>query len=343
MEIRQATSPEDLAAWDRYVAAHPRATFFHQTGWKRVVERTLGHRATYLQAEDRGRVRGVLPLFHVRSLLFGRSLVSVPLAVCGGVCADDDAVTGALLDRAKREAEALGVRYLELRNREAVGEGLPSRNLYVNFERPIVRDADRNMAAIPRNQRHSIRQGQKAGFESRIGGVELLDVFFDVYAESVRNLGTPVFPKALFANLLEEFGARCRILTVWADGAAVAGVLTFFFRDRVMPYYGGARRIGGRASPNDFMYWELMRYAGEQGYTVFDFGRSKRDTGAYHFKRHWGFEPTPLAYQYHLVAQRALPDTSPLNPRFSVPIEIWKRLPLPLTKVVGPWIARSLP
>jgi FemAB-related protein (PEP-CTERM system-associated) len=341
-EVGPVGPVQDGEAWDRYVLGHPDATFFHLWGWRCVVERTFGYRPIYLAAGDRDGVRGALPLFEVRNLLFGRSLVSVPFAVLGGVCADDPETAGALLRAAVLEAEMRKVRYLELRNARPVGGRFVRKDLYVTFERPIDRDPDRNMAAIPRNQRRSIRIGQKAGLESRVGGKELLPGFYDVYAHSVRNLGTPVFPRPLFENLLDEFGEACRILSVWHEGTMVAAVMTFFFRDRVMPYYGGALRQTFPLAANDFMYWELMQYAAARGFSVFDFGRSKRDSGSYHFKRHWGFEPVPLAYEYHLVTQKHVPDTSPRNPAFSLPIRLWKRLPVPVTKVVGPWIARSL-
>jgi len=187
-----------------------------------------------------------------------------------------------------------------------------------------------------------IRQGQKAGLEARIGGIEFLSRFYDIYAHSVRNLGTPVFSRRLFENLLVEFGQSCRIFTIWREGKMMAGVMTFFFRDRVMPYYGGALKEAFCYAVNDFMYWELMQYAAQKGYKIFDFGRSKRGSGSYDFKRHWGFEPMPLAYQYHLVWQKSIPDLSPFNPKFSLAIKIWRHLPVSLTKLIGPLIAKQL-
>ena len=332
----------DPTAWDAYVDTHPAATIFHGTPWLRIVERAMGYRPHHLLARRGSRVCGVLPLFRVPGLPSGHALVSTPLAVYGGLCADDGDATRALLGASEELARRLRSRYVDLRHQTAV-ESLPSKDLYVTFRREILPDRGANMAAVPKNQRRSIRVGEKNGLTARVGGLDLLSPFFDVYSQSVRNLGSPVFPRRLFQALLEEYGDACRILGVFHRGGMVSGVLTLFHRDQVMPYYGGATREGIRLATNDFMYWSLMCYGAERGCTVFDFGRSKRDSGAYHFKRHWGFEPTPLAYQYQLIRQREMPNMSPANPRFSLAIRIWKRMPLGLTQWLGPKLVRYFP
>lgn len=330
-------------AWDQYVQGMTGGTFFHLTGWKRVVEKSFGHQAHYLCVEEGGLIKGVLPLFYVKSLLFGRSLVSVPFGVYGGIVADSQEVGGTLLETAKKLVPELQVAYLELRHIEKNGFDLPAKNLYVTFRREIYKDLDQNMAAIPRKQRRMIRQGIKHGLTSTLGGPELLPQFYNVYAHSVRNLGTPVFPYAYFRNLMEEFGEHCRILSVWYRGKMVGAVMTFFYKDQVMPYYGGALRDYFAYAVNDFMYWELMRYGCEQGYRIFDFGRSRQGTGSFDFKRHWGFESKPLFYQCHLNRSCTAPNLSPSNPRFKLWIAAWKRLPLSVTKLIGPMIVRSIP
>lgn len=328
--------------WDTYVWRHPQATFFHSTGWQRILEKTFAYRSFSCVARCRGVITGILPLFLVRHLPFGYSLVSTPFAVYGGLCADDQASRDALLYHAQTLAQHMRVRYLELRQVESLPR-LPIKNLYVTFKKEIDGDPEKNLVAIPRKQRRMVRQGEKHGLRAHLGGEEFLDGFYHVYSHSVRHLGTPVFPRALFAHCLREFGTACRILAVFRDEQMVAGVLTFFFRDQVLPYYGGALQDALPYAVNDFMYWQLMCAAAEQGCRVFDFGRSKQGTGAYDFKRHWGFEPTPLPYQYYLVAQHTLPDINPLNPTFSLPIEAWKRLPLPCTQWLGPKIIRFFP
>jgi len=335
-------APLDGRGWDAYAAAHPNATLFHQPAWLQVVQETFGYRSISLRAQREGRTVGFLPLFLVPTLPWGKAAISTPLGVYGGAIADDLATEQALLAHATEIATERGARYLELRHERAV-EGLPTRDLYVTFRRAILPDAEQNMAAIPRNQRRSIRVAQKHGLTTRVGREDLLDGFFRVYSESVRNLGSPVFPRGLFERLLKRLGEDCFILGVYREGTLLSAVLTFTYRDQVLPYYGGAIQEGIRYATNDFMYWSLLCHAMERGLKVFDFGRSKQGTGSFDFKRHWGFEPTPLAYQYRLIRQKTLPDMSPKNPKFSLAIRMWQRLPLPLTQWVGPHLVRYFP
>lgn len=329
-------------AWDEFVTRHPGATLFHRAAWQRAIERTFGYRSHCVAAWRGEQVAGILPLFLVPTLPWGHALVSAPQAVYGGPVADAEDSREALLRHARDLGERLGVRYIEYRNLAPVPD-LPSKDLYVTFRRAILPTVDENMAAIPRNQRRSIRIGLKSGLTTEVGREDLLGPFYALYSHSVRNLGTPVFPVTLFANLLAEFGSDCRILLVRREGRPVAAVLTFFFRDEVLPYYGGARREEFRFGVNDYMYWGLLVHGMENGFKVFDFGRSKQGSGSYDFKRHWGFEPTPLYYQYHLVRQRSMPDLSPKNPKFSLAIELWKRMPLWLSQRLGPALVRYFP
>jgi FemAB-related protein (PEP-CTERM system-associated) len=233
-------------------------------------------------------------------------------------------------------------RYIELRHIKAANGSLPKKDLYVTFRRPIFDTEEANMSAIPRKERAEVRKGMKNNLVSRWGGEEVLDPFYHVYSSSVLNLGTPVFPKSLFRNLLAEFGEKCRILTVWNGNMMCAGVMTFFFRDQVMPYYGGALKECFSLSVNDLMYWDLFRYGQENGYKVFDFGRSKKGSGSYKFKEHWGFAPEPLEYQYYLPEGVRMPNVSPSNPKFSFAIDLWKRLPQSIANRIGPPITRYL-
>src|SRR5262245_50331563 len=186
------------------------------------------------------------------------------------------------------------------------------------------------------------RQGAKHGLRPDFAR-EHLDSFYDVYAHSVHMLGSPVFPRRLFAAIAQEFGKDCELLTIWKDDAMVAGVLTLYYEDQVLPYYGGARREAVPYAVNDFMYWELVCHAAQAGYRVFDFGRSREGTGPYNFKRHWGFEPVPLPYQYVLLDGAAMPNVSPANPKMRLAVEAWKRAPYPLTRLLGPALTRYLP
>lgn len=339
MEIKELT-PERGTEWDRFVERHPQATFFHRRGWKEVVERAFGHPMPYLFAEEGQDIVGILPLGHVKSFFFGNALISNPFCVYGGAVAETEDARRMLENHAVHLARECGVDYLELRNRIRGPSSRPIKSLYVTFRKELDPDPEKNLSAVPRKQRAVIRKGISSELVSVIdGGV---DRFFCAYSESVRNLGTPVFPKRYFLLLKEVFGDACEVLTVEYQGRVVASVMNFYFRDEVLPYYGGGTAEARDLKANDFMYWEVMRRAVEKGVRIFDYGRSKEGTGSYRFKTHWGFEPEPLPYEYELVKAKSIPDINPLNPKFRLFVAAWKHLPLPVSRLVGPWISRNL-
>lgn len=343
-------SNADAAQWDHFVRRADDATFCHLSGWLRVVERVWRHQSHSIFAERNGQVVGVAPLFRVANsplgLWSGSRLVSTPNAVYGGVVADDDIIRAELIKTARLLAEELRVDYLELRDtreRDPAASDFRRQDLYAAFERPLTEDEDALMKSFPRDIRRMIRLGVKGGLSSQIGREELLDDFYEVYAASVRRLGTPVFPKRLFAEFLREFADASDILLV-RQGERIAGAaLSFYFRDAVAPYYGGAYPEGHVVGVNNFMYWELMRSAARRGYSRFDFGRSKRGSGSYEFKRGWGMAERPLPYHFLLVRADRMPELNPMNPKFKLLIETWKRLPFSFTKLIGPMIVRYLP
>lgn len=341
-DIRVRTLDADGAArWDAFVEAHPETTFFHRAGWRRVVEHGFGHAAHFLYAESGGVVAGVLPLIHRKSRLFGDALISTLGCVYGGPVADDARIRRALDDRALALAGTLGVGHLEYRCRAPLHPDWPRNDsLYATFRKRLDPDPEKNLLAVPRKQRAMVRKGIKAGLESTVGGD--VDGFYRLYAESVRNLGTPVFPRRYFRALAEVFGDDCEILTVSGQGRAYAAVMSFFFRDEVLPYYAGSTEGARARAANDFMYWELMRRSCERGCRLFDFGRSKAGTGAFAFKKHWGFTPEALHYEYRLFRGNEIPTINPLNPRYRAFIALWKRLPLPVANLIGPILARDL-
>lgn len=340
-DIRIASLDGGSAArWEAFVERCPDATFFHRAGWKQAIERGLDRPCHYLYAERGGEICGVLPLVHVKSRLFGNSLISNGFTVGGGVAAVDDAARAALDARALALAETLDVDYLEYRGGPAHDGWARNEGLYVSFRKPIGPDPEADMLAIPRKQRAMVRKGIKAGLESVVErGVDRLH---PVYAVSVRNLGTPVFGKRYFRALIDAFGESVDVVTVTHGGEAVASVMNFYFRDQVLPYYGGGAPAARPLAANDFMYWEVMRRAAERGFRLFDFGRSKVGTGAFSFKKNWGFEPEPMDYEYRLRKIAALPEINPLNPKYRLFIGAWKRLPLPVANMIGPRIVRSL-
>lgn len=347
--IRQSTSiaieeiaPGGEAEWDRFVLASEHGTFFHLSGWKRVVEEVLGHRCHYFLAREGTSIRGVFPISRIRNFLFGDCLVSLPLTVYGGVCADDGASFRALVDAGTEMGRRLGVRYMEMRNRnEPYPSDLPSRDLYVTFTLNLSPGPDALMKQLPRDTRYAIRKSLKAGLEWTEG--VSVDEFYDIFAENVHNLGTPVFSKRLFVVLKEQFPESCRIFGVRKAGRLIASVLCFYFRDQVLPYYAGANSEFFADAPNNFMYWKLICQSHEEGVRVFDFGRSKKGTGSFQFKSSWSMDVTPLPYRYQLIRGKEVPKLSPVDEKFKLAVRLWKQLPLGVTKLIGPGLIRWVP
>jgi FemAB-related protein (PEP-CTERM system-associated) len=349
LSVPDAVSPEvavrtlksnDRTRWDAYVHGHAQATFFHLAAWQGVIKRAFGHRTHFLLAEQDGDIVGVLPLAEINSRLFGHSLGSLPFCAYGGILADHDAAYRALDTAAQALARELKVGSLEYRNQVAVHAEWPTKDLYVTFKKAIQPEVEANMNAIPRKQRAMVRKGIKAGLVGEIDADTTR--FFQAYSASVHRLGTPVFSRRFFRLLKESFGDQCEVLTITLEGKVIASVMSFYFRDEVLPYYGGGVDAARAVAGNDFMYWELMRRACERGLKVFDFGRSKRGTGSFDFKKNWGFEPTPLHYEYFLVTDKDVPEINPLNPKYRLFIRAWKKMPLALANVIGPHIVKNL-
>jgi len=337
-------SPSDTAAakqWDAFVMACPSATFFHRVAWQGIIASVFRHDTYFLYAEESGQIQGVLPMAHVNSLLFGNALVGLPFAVYGGPAAVSEQAALALEAEAQSIARRLKVAHLELRNTDQRHADWPTQDLYVTFRKEILPHEDANMQAIPRKQRAMVRKGIKNGLTSNIDSD--VDAFFALYADNVHRHGTPAMPKAYFRALQKAFGADCEVLTVRGpDGAMLSSVLSFYFRDEVLPYYAGDDESARHLAANDFKYWELMRRACARGLKVFDYGRSKQGTGSYSFKKNWGFEPRPLHYEYCLYRRDAIPQNNPANAKYKLLISTWRRMPRGLANWLGPFLVRNL-
>lgn len=327
------------AAFDVAVAAHPAATPFHRTAWGRAIRDALGHQPHYLMAGE-----AVLPLIALRSRLFGSALISNAFAVRGGPLAADPRAMDALDKAAWSLAEAQGLEVLEYRGTERLHPDWTAKaETYANFARPLAADSEANLKAIPRKQRAEVRRSLTMDLTVRVASDEkALRDHFAVYSESVRNLGTPVFPARLFAEILKQYGEDADILTVYHKDVPVASVLSVYDAETVYPYYGGGTAAARALRANDHMYWMLMEHAVQRGRRNFDFGRSKCDTGAFAFKKNWGFEPAPLIYEYRLAPGREMPDINPNNPKYKLMTEVWSRLPLWMANRIGPLVARAL-
>ncbi len=333
----------DRDAWNHYVKCAADGTFFHLVEWQTIFENVLGHHSYYLLAKQGSDIVGVFPLVHVKSKLFGNALISVPFGIIGGILANDDEIFAALSDQALQLAGELKVDYVEVRdqhNLDNLDDSWQLKDLYVSFKKQLLESEEDNFKAIPRKQRAVVRKAIDYGLTSEWDNNA--ERFYAMYSESVRNLGTPVLAKKYYQALMDVFGEQCSVLTILDKGRPVSSVLNFYFKDQVLPFYGGGPAQARACRANDFMYWELMRLSLQQGIKVFDFGRSKNGAGSFRFKKHWGFQPEPLTYRFHLVNAKHVPDLSPVNPKYQLAIKAWQKLPLPITHMVGPIIARNL-
>lgn len=334
----------EAARVDAWVREQPSATPFHLTGWSSAVAHGCRQRAYYLLAERAGALCGVLPLTEIHSPLFGRALVSSGFAVGGGILAEDDRTADLLAEAGWSLAERLSCTSMELRSGYQPSDAWHvEEGTYAGFVRPIAADDEAELLAIPRKQRAEVRRALGHDLEVRAGR-SMADsaAHYAVYAESVRNLGTPVFPRALFDAVLDRLGEGADILTVFREGRPIASVLSLIFNGCVMPYWGGGTAEARAWRANDFMYFALMGHARARGCDRFDFGRSKLGTGAFAFKKNWGFAPEPLRYFTRTADGAAPRQINPLSPRYRLQVAAWRRLPLWLANRLGPPIARGL-
>jgi FemAB-related protein (PEP-CTERM system-associated) len=322
---------------DGFVRAQPAATPFHLPAWSMAVQRGCRQRARYLVAETAGgAISGVLPLTEMRSPLFGKALVSTGFGVDGGVLGDG---VEPLASGAWQLAERLGVGGVELRGGEAPADWTIDSTTYVGFSRLLAEDDEAEMKAIPKRQRAEIRRAST--FDLTVTGgrdASALAEHYRLYAESVRNLGTPVFPRGLMRAVVETMDAD--VLTARRGNEPLSSVLNLYFNNTVFPFWGGGTTAARTWRANDHLYFALMRHAHGRGCTRFDFGRSKAGTGPAAFKKNWGFVPQPLAYARKSSGPAR--EVNPLNPKYALMVAMWKRLPLPIATAVGPWISRGL-
>jgi FemAB-related protein (PEP-CTERM system-associated) len=341
-EIREL-SPSDIPQWDDFILRHPFGTPFHLIAWKRTLEQTFGYRARYLLAAQNAEIHGVLPLFLVKNPIIGKALISTPFAVYGGILANSEADVLKLHERAVSLARELDVGYLELRNshREQCAT-TPNVDRYVSFTQPLVRDENALLDSLPKKTRNMVRKSLKQKFEMRYRSQNLKN-FESLYAKSMRRLGTPCFPFRYFANLVRNFGDMIDIRECWLDGKPMAASLNFMFKDDMHIYYAAADALYNHLSPNTYMYFDHLRWAGANGLKTFDFGRCKRGTGVFEFKRHWNTTMRELPYEVVLINRKELPNFSPVNPKFQLAIKVWQSVPLWLTRLVGPKLIRLFP
>lgn len=341
IQVHQGELPSD---WDAFVSNHPKGSWYHQSRWKQLIDNTFGHTSYYLSARTDGRLVGILPLSLVKSALFGRFLIAPAYGRYGDICADDSATEQAILSHAKSLATELGVDYLEVRNVEAIDDTeLAVKTFKQTFWLELADDEETMWKSFRSEIRNRARKAEAAGCVTSVGGAEYVDDFYYVFSRHMRELGTPVYGKQMFENLINIYGNDVRIIITHIDGKPVGAGILAFYNDSVEVPWISSLGSAFKAYPNNAMYMGAIRYAIQRKCKRFDFGTSNEGSGNAQFKQRWGAKMVPLNWQYYLVKKKQLPDLSPHSSKFSLAIRVWQRLPLWVTTTAGPHIMRMIP
>ena len=335
---------QDLIKIDNYINSSSGSNMYHDYRWGTVIGNSFGHKYYSLLSENPdGYIDGILPMVHMKSLSFGNFIVSMPFFNYGGVCAEDESIRNLLFDEAIRIAKDLKADHIEFREEIPIQNDFPGKTSKVSMRLDLPVSADALWKSFPSKLRSQIRVPQKAGMIAKIGKIEELESFYEVFSINMRYLGTPVYPKKFFENILEQFPKNTWICSVYMGNKPVASGFLVGFKNRVEIPWASSLRQYNRQSPNMQLYWSCLQFACEQGYTIFDFGRSTKEESTYKFKKQWGAIPSPMRWSYWLRDGVEIPDMTPGNKKYHIAIEIWKKIPLSITKILGPRIVRNIP
>lgn len=335
---------EDGQQWDSYVIGSQASACYHLIGWKNIIEKSFGHETCYLLAEDQNEIKGILPLVRLKSILFGNFMISVPYFNYGGICADNEEISALLLEEAVGIASDKNAEYIELRHTQGFGSRLPVKTAKVSMRLELPQKGDDLFNHFSSKLRSQIKRPLKEGMYAKTGREEELNSFYTVFSTNMRDLGTPVYAKKFFWNILKEFPETARINTVYTKrGDPVASGFLVGFRDVLEIPWASSLRSHNHYGSNMFLYWNSLKFACENGYRVFDFGRSTPGEGTYKFKEQWGAKPVQLYWHYWIKNGGPLPELNPRNPKYHAAIKIWQKLPVSVTKIIGPTIVRNLP
>lgn len=335
---------DDGGEWNAFVNNHADSTNYHRYGWRKVIEQSFGHKTCYLVARNSsGAICGVLPLTHMKSRLFGNFLVSLPFFNYGGLLCTDDTVAASLLNTSRSMLEGNGAGHLELRHLKKYGEGLATRQHKVAMILNLECDEVAQWQMLDAKVRNQVRKAEKNGVRTVVGGVELLDDFYRVFARNMRDLGTPVYGREFFRSLLNEFATSTKVFAVTLDNRTIAAGIASWFKGTLEVPWASSISDYRPLCPNNLLYWDVIRFAIGQGFGRLDFGRSTPGEGTYNFKKQWGAVPVPLYWQYQLEPNGTLPELNPRNPKYGKAIRIWQKLPLCVTNLLGPHVVRNIP
>lgn len=329
--------------WDDFVMRHEMATFYHRFAWKEINEKCFGHQTFYLAAIEEDQLRGIFPIIFLKSRLFGRILCSMPFMNLGGPCITDRETEDALLDEARKILEVNKADYLEIRSLSKLNSPLPTSEHKVSMTVDLNNDSEVLWKAFKPKHRKNIRNAYNQGFTTLTGGVELLDDFYKILTESWRSLGTPLYAKTYFEEITKQLAPSISIFLVLHQDKLVGTAFNGLHRKTVEGLWAGTVNEYRRSDANYVLYWEMIKHFCENGFEKFHLGRSTVDSGSEAFKSKWLAYGSQLYWQYILGRTREIPQLNVNNPKYQLAIRTWKRLPLELTKRIGPMIAKSIP
>lgn len=344
MEITIEHYEGDGADWDAYVHSCPDSTNYHRYGWRNVVEKSFGHKACYLVARDpSNEICGLVPLVYIKSSLFGKYLISLPFFNYGGILCDGPDIGKRLVLECEKLLQLFDADYAEFRNLSRLDPGLATKEHKVTMILPLEKDGEAQWKALDAKVRNQVRKAEKSGLSALSGHLDLLDGFYEVFCRNMRDLGTPVYGKNFFRNILETFPDTTRIISVLFEGKTVASGILAWFKDTLEVPWASSISDYRDKCPNNLLYWEAIRFAIDNGNGRFDFGRSTPGEGTFRFKKQWGAKPIQLYWQYLLGDGEKMPELNTKNPKYEMAIKVWKKLPVPLTKILGPGIVKNIP
>ena len=334
-------SQNEEADWDDYILKSPQGSIYHLSNWKHLIKNVFGHETYLLTIKNNDNITAALPLVRLKSALFGDSLVSMPYFNYGGVIADSPEAETQLLDQAVQLAKELGVSHIEYRDTQP-REGMPVKADKITMTLPLAPSHDEQWATFSSKLRAQIRRPMKEGVEIQSGSLDQLDDFYTVFSRNMRDLGTPVYPKQFFKEILDRFSKNCHIIVVRHQNQPIAAGFLIGYKNQLEIPWASSLREFNRISPNMALYWESLKYAIDQGYTSFDFGRCSRGSGTYKFKKQWGAQEKPFYWHYWLKDGGPLPEINPKNPKYQFAIRAWQKLPLPIANWLGPKIVKNI-
>lgn len=344
METTVQLYNEEGADWDAYVASHQESTNYHRYGWRRVIEKSFGHRTIYLTAKnDKKEICGILPYVHMKSALFGNFLVSLPFFNYGGLLCAEDGAAAMLLDSSRKMLDRTAADHIELRHLKKNDDVVITKEHKVSMVLDLQKNEEDQWNSFNAKVRNQIRKAEKSRLKAISGNINLLDGFYEVFSRNMRDLGTPVYDKNFFRNVLEEFPDSTEIILVRQDKGTIAAALLTWHKETLEVPWASSVRESREFCPNNLLYWEAIRFAIYKRARKFDFGRSTPGEGTYCFKKQWGAKPVQLYWQYLLREGKALPEINPANPKYRLAIKAWQHLPLMVTNLLGPHIVRCIP